>query len=949
LTTLEELRLDNNRLLGLPESIGGLTNLRRLWLFNNQLRELPETIGELAALEDLWLDGNLLTELPGAIGRLKRLTQLRICQNQLRSLPNELGGLVALRELSLVENELTSLPNTIGDLQALRELVLDANELARLPETLGNLTHLMLLTADDNQLTSLPLQLGPLLAGGVLRTLSAERNPLRDPLSQLLRDGLEPLRDYLMGRQASQGVREVKVLLVGEPTMGKSSVLAALGDQPFQLDREATHGIAVEELEVAGPGEPALVLRFWDFGGQRTYAITHQSLYSEGALYLLVWNTRAEEGVSNLVAWLRRIRARVGSNAQVILVGTHGSGRRSTPQSERLRRGFPGMIRDECVVDNRTGEGIAELRTRLAVHAAAMEHTGTILPESWTQIRDAVRRRSEDTSHLTLRDFRAVCGQHGVHEPETQLSLAGLMHELGDVIYHPGQDDPGDILVLDPEWLANAVAAVLADGPTREAAGVLDHSRLREIWRSTPGGPEYSIDQYSDLLRLMEGLDASWRLEGGQRSLIAELVPRGRPRLPWLDSDPVPDGVRQLRAFCRLRDQGLGAVDVNPALGLIAALTVRLHQHSTGAHWQTGVFLRHANPAFLSEALVELRPLDGGVVEAEDRHTQVLIEVRAPDPGFFFDVLLESVGHLTRQRWPGLTPEYLVPCPGRRSDGTACSHSFPLMELRHRRGQSKAVAECMTCQSEHDIGLLLTGFGSPGVVAADPVRHLEGMEARILDAVHRVELQVRQGHDDLVSATRLIWQTLVAVNQFVRDVPRLCTISRRRAEGVGETLQFFREYYELWLWCEHAGEYHPVLRVPFDRPQHWVRRIAPYARLMFGVVRSFLPWMGQLGESILSSEELVDVREHLTAIESFDEDVLQVIDHEIGGGGSGEMERLPDADGAYSPASALVAFRALLLELRPTRVFDGLEPMVASSGEVVWVCQEHRRHYRSFR
>jgi len=52
------LKLSNNELTTLPDSIGNLTGLKWLQLSNNELTSLPEEIGNLTGLTELKLSNN---------------------------------------------------------------------------------------------------------------------------------------------------------------------------------------------------------------------------------------------------------------------------------------------------------------------------------------------------------------------------------------------------------------------------------------------------------------------------------------------------------------------------------------------------------------------------------------------------------------------------------------------------------------------------------------------------------------------------------------------------------------------------------------------------------------------------------------------------------------------------------------------------------------------------
>ena len=156
------LNLENNKLEGLPESIGELQELVSLDISENQLSSLPDRIGELQELRNLFLNQNQISSLPNTIGDLANLDVLFLDQNQISSLPDRIGDLKRLEGLYLSENQLSSLPDRIGDLENLRNLFLNQNQITSLPDRIGDLENLRNLSLNQNQITSLPDSIGRL-------------------------------------------------------------------------------------------------------------------------------------------------------------------------------------------------------------------------------------------------------------------------------------------------------------------------------------------------------------------------------------------------------------------------------------------------------------------------------------------------------------------------------------------------------------------------------------------------------------------------------------------------------------------------------------------------------------------------------------------------------------------------------------------------------------------
>ena len=729
LTALTELDLAHNQLSHLPETIGQLTALTELDLAGNQLSHLPETIGRLRALKRLDLSYNRLghqrlSYLPETIGGLTVLTELDLSDNSLHSLPESIGGLIALSKLNVSGNELTFLPESIWTLNALNSLDLNYNRLPLLSESVGRLTALTELNLTGNKLTGLPRQLADCLTNGLY--LRIGNNPLDDPLPEIVARGADALATYLASLDDSITQYEAKLLVVGEGTVGKTSLVAALRGAPFIEGRPTTHGIEIWPLTFRHPDiDRDMTLHAWDFGGQDVYRVTHQFFFSRRALYVVVWNARKGQEQDEVEGWLRRIRLRVGHDARMMVVATHCEERLPELDYVQLEHEFPDMLAGSFEVDNSSGVGIPELREAIARVAAQLPPMGQRINPRWAAARDQILDRAQAEPQIQYEQFADVCKRHEITGSEI-VTLAQLMHDLGHIIYYGEDEGLKDIVVLNPEWLTMAISYVLEDSPTKRAGGILDHARLKEIWQKREDGPSYPARFHPYFLRLMEKFDVSYRLEDDElHSLVAQLVPYERPALPWRARTQPPAGIRTLALVCRLAE---------PAPGLIPWLTVRHHRASTGLYWRHGVFLRHPIAAYESEALLEL-----------NHFTDLALEVRAPSPDLYFNVLRDSIEDLITRRWPGLAYELFIPCPGKASRGSMCQGQFPLYGLMRLREHGLTSYPCIECAKEYEISLLLTGFAVPAQLLSaeldeihDQLNRIESHAAETAESVRRV-------------------------------------------------------------------------------------------------------------------------------------------------------------------------------------------------------------------
>jgi GTPase SAR1 family protein len=834
--------------------------------------------------------------------------------NQLTKLPPQIGQLTSLVELHLDGNQLADLPPQIGRLTNLRSLSIDSNQLAGLPTQIGQLTNLRELRLSNNRLSGLPREISSIAEKSP--RLYLQGNPLAEPYPELMERGAHAVLSYLRSLKDAVAQYEAKVLIVGEGKVGKTSLVAALRKEGFVEGRPTTHGIEIRELALRHPGLDAdIILHTWDFGGQEVYRITHQFFFSQRALYVLVWSASQGQEPNEVDGWLSRIRLRVGSKARTLLVATYCDERLPELDYPQLKKTYPEMLAGHHEVDNYSGHGISALSEAIAREAALLPHMGQLISPRWTATREEIFSLARTEPQIWYEQFEEICKRHGVMGSEVA-TLAELLHDLGQIIYYGDDEGLRDVVVLNPEWLTKAISYVLEDDVTKQADGELDHARLRGIWQNHDDRTTFPTRYHPYFLRLMEKFDISYRLaDNEQRSLIAQLVPRERPELTWDASTPPAEGIRVLSLICRLSE---------PAPGLIAWLTVRHHNASTGKHWRSGVFLSHPNPTYASTALLEL--IDS---------RELVIEVRAPSPYMFLHVLQDTVEDLMVRRWPGLGYEFWIPCPTSSVNGMRCLGEFPLEGLQAYRERGAVTIPCLRCNTDHDISELLTGFAQPTVPLQPELERIQNQIAEVAVRAERLESIAAETADS-------VRRVLGVVGDEVPDCPRLFVLTPVQPSGA-RRLVFYQKRYQLTLWCEHSDHWHPwpEARYEMDEPKKWLVRLGPYAALVVKVLKSAIPVAGAIADLAVSPEQFARVMDQVDLMESLlDElpeqeyhDRLEVRVH-------GSASQLTKAEG-----QAVRAFRVWLFERDRWRRFGGLRRVQAPAGDILWVCPLHYPEY----
>ncbi len=528
LTNLQQLDLRYNHLTQLPVEIGKLINLQKLDPSSNYLIQLPTEIGKLANLQKLDLSGNQLTQLPPEIGQLTQLKELFLSYNQLTALPPEIGQLTQLQTLYLENNKLIKLPLEIGKLTNLQTLALNANQLTELPPEIGQLTRLQTLTLSYNQLTELPHEIGRLTQ---LQQLYLRGNPLKNIPPEILKQEIGAILSYLRSQQKSHALHESKVVLVGQGTVGKTSLVKCLvqGWAKFDPHEPITEGIAITPWKIEttfGTETVPIKLNVWDFGGQEIMHATHQFFMTKRTIYLIVLDSRISEEASKLDYWVKLVRS-FGADSPIIVVSNKCDQHNLALNERALQAQFPTLtafLKTSCL----EGTGLQELTNQISRLLSTLPHVRDVIPATWLALKTELEQMEQNyINYINFADYKTLCQAHEVTDPLAQKTLLQLLHDLGAVLSF--QDDPllQDTNVLNPHWVTGGVYRILNDKALQNN-GLFEARDLDRIL-GTEGN--YPIEKHAFIINMMKKFELCFDSEGftDQKFLIPELLPKSQP------------------------------------------------------------------------------------------------------------------------------------------------------------------------------------------------------------------------------------------------------------------------------------------------------------------------------------------------------------------------------------------------------------------------------------
>ena len=550
-------------------------------LSGKNIKTIPPEIANLVDLKVLDFSNNQITLIPAEIAKLTNLELLSFYDNQIKIIPHAITELFNLQTLDLNGNQISIVPDTITQLCKLETLDLESNQISIIPNAIAQLTNLHSLNLRNNRISDIPDALSQLPK---LKMMGLEDNPLQIPL-EIMKDYENPkaIFDFWLERPR-QPLNEAKVILVGQGTVGKTSLVKRLLDNQFDTDERKTDGINIRDWQITAKNEQ-VKLRVWDFGGQEIMHATHQFFLTERSLYLLVINTREDELANRIEYWLKLIES-LGNQAPVIIVGNKIDDYPLDLDRHGLQTKYPnikGFIGTSCA----TGLGISELKQKItAIIANEMPHVFDPIPVKWLNLKDKLEQ--DDRDYITYQEYEQKCIETGITRESSRHTLVRLLHELGIVLNFADDKRLKDTNVLNPEWVTVGAYKIINDNLLMtEHKGVLHWQDTERIFQPKSRKEQdcYATEEARKfILRMMEKFELCFAMENSRdrdypEYLIPDLLPKEEPHTGTWD-----DCLRFEYRYDKVLPNSVISRFIVKAHKLIARTNSR-------TYWRTGVIL----------------------------------------------------------------------------------------------------------------------------------------------------------------------------------------------------------------------------------------------------------------------------------------------------------------------------------------------------------------------
>ncbi len=163
---------------------------------------------------------------------------------------------------------------------------------------------------------------------------------------------------------------EIKIVLLGDPAVGKSSIVQRFCSDKFEDKYKTTIGGAYLQKEVKLKNGDTLKLHIWDTGGQEKFRSLAGLYYKDAVAAILVYDLTNPETLDSLDYWVNELNQNVDNNNFMISVAGNKSDLPNEDKKITYNQGKNFCKEKDISIfyetSAKTGVGVKELFTSLA-------------------------------------------------------------------------------------------------------------------------------------------------------------------------------------------------------------------------------------------------------------------------------------------------------------------------------------------------------------------------------------------------------------------------------------------------------------------------------------------------------------------------------------------------------------------------------------------------------
>ena len=353
----------------------------------------------------------------------------------------------------------------------------------------------------------------------------------RQKIQECLRQeaGQEPVDSML---------NEIRVMVLGDGEAGKSCIIRRLlklrleNEEVLDDTGDATPGVEIHHGTYELIGGRRVRLNFWDFGGQEILHSMHRIFITEQTMCIIVLNARSDTQDDRARYWLRYIQSVSPQMPVLLVLNKMDQNLNASINEYELSRMYPSLEPTVCISAAKDDDDSIRntLLRQLLRQIGAMDALQTRMPDNWWKVKEVLQTSAEP--YIREEAYRQLCRKYHVSdEGDMHTQLLDWFNIMGVGYRCDSAERIGTYMILRPEWVTNAVYAILFNRHEDVKNGIVSRKSLNELLRHTDKilcvdqNTGYNADEVDYVIQMMRRYNLSYCIQEDGRSERQEFIP----------------------------------------------------------------------------------------------------------------------------------------------------------------------------------------------------------------------------------------------------------------------------------------------------------------------------------------------------------------------------------------------------------------------------------------
>lgn len=291
-------------------------------------------------------------------------------------------------------------------------------------------------------------------------------NNLSSPPKEIIFQGLNSIKKWYNSKR--DYLKDVKIVLLGEPKSGKTSLINRLFNGEFNENEDQTDGINIIEVDFRynklfkeNTKIHDVTGRVWDFGGQDILNSTHHCFLTNRSVYIVCLESRIDTNVASQVKhWVKRVKATAGDSPVIVIVNKidQNPGFEFTNEKD-ISNEYPfiiGFIKVSC----KSNEGIAKLRDLIENTISSHEVINTKIDHNWILLKNRLMDSVQGKKYISEEGFKLICEEIKFESESDKANSISFLNDLGIITHFNNRWIP-KFYVFDPLWITYGLYQII--------------------------------------------------------------------------------------------------------------------------------------------------------------------------------------------------------------------------------------------------------------------------------------------------------------------------------------------------------------------------------------------------------------------------------------------------------------------------------------------------------